>query len=136
MASEEDAAEVQTITWEEVEGAFQYRMVIRDDTVGEITNKDVLDGARYDFSWTDRDFGHKIRYRTQYRMEVDSEWKDMNEYEYIHPPGSSVLRTVLGMTFSSDSGENFSFSEKFFRKFSLTKMMELDEEFSIIEEGG
>jgi len=135
MASEEDAAEAQTITWEEVEGAFQYRMVIRDDTIGKITNKDVLDGTRYDFRWAERDSGHKIRYRTQYRLDMDGEWIDMNEYEYIHPPGSSVLRTVVGMTFSSDRGENISISETGFRKFSLTKMIQLDEEFSIRDEG-
>ena len=147
LTDEEAPNNSQTLSWEPVEGAIEYRMIIRDDdgvgigiddaddAIGGITNKDVVTETRYQFNWDERDVEHRIRYRTQYRMEVGGEWVDMDEYEYIHPPGSSVLRKLFGITISSDSGGNISVSESGVRKYSLTEMIRLDKEFSMREGG-
>ena len=135
LTDEEASNNFQTLSWGPVEGAIEYRMIIRDDAIGGITNKDVVTETRYQFNWDERDVEHRIRYRTQYRMEVSGEWIDMDDYEYIHPPGSSVLGMLFGMTISSDSGGNISVSESGVRKYSLTEMIRLDKEFSMREGG-
>ena len=135
LTDEEASNNFQTLSWGPVEGAIEYRMIIRDDAIDGITNKDVVTETRYQFNWDERDVEHRIRYRTQYRMEVSGEWIDMDDYEYIHPPGSSVLGMLFGMTISSDSGGNISVSESGVRKYSLTEMIRLDKEFSMREGG-
>ena len=126
----EESKSIQTISWGPIEGAVQYRMVIRDDTTGKITNKDIISENSYKFDWGERNVKHSIRYRTQYRTEIDGEWIDMERYAYIFPPGSSVLREIFGMSFSSDSSRGLAVTESGNRLFSVGKMKELDEGFS------
>lgn len=126
----EESGSIQTIAWEPIEGAAQYRMVIRDDTIGEITNKDIISENSYKFDWGERDVQNSIRYRTQYRDEIDGDWIDMDRYRYIFPPGSSVLREIFGMSFTSDSSGGLAVTGTGNRLFSLDKMKELDEHFA------
>jgi hypothetical protein len=126
----EESELIQTISWEPIEGAVQYRMVIRDDTIGEITNKDIISENSYKFDWGERDVQNSIRFRTQYKAEIDGDWIDMESYRYIFAPGSSVLREIFGMSFTSDSSGGLAVTEAGNRLFSLDKMKELDEHFA------
>ena len=127
---DEHNTSIQTITWEPIEGAVQYRMIIRDDSIGEITNKDIITKNSYEFDWSERELENNIRYRTQYREDLGDKCADMDRYAYIYPPGSSTLRQIFGMSFTSDSSNALAVTESGNRIFSLEKMRELDEEFS------
>ena len=129
MADKVEQTGIQTITWEEVKGAFQYRFIIRDDKLEKITNKDVTNETTYQFDWSERDMEHNIRYRVQYRTEIGGEWLDLDNYHYLHPPGSSILRTLFRTTITSESGGEFAVTESGHRKYSVGKWVELDEEY-------
>ena len=129
MVDSEDKTSIQTISWREVKGAVQYRFIIRDDQIGEITNKDIVDETTYQFDWSERDMEHNIRYRVQYRTEIGGEWLDLDNYHYLHPPGSSILRTLFRTTITSESGGEFAVTESGHRKYSVGKWVELDEEY-------
>lgn len=135
MADKVEQTGIQTITWEEVRGAFQYRFIIRDDKLEKITNKDVTNETTYQFDWNERNLEHKIRYRIQYRKEQGGEWLDMENYQYLHPPGSSILRTLVGTTITSEPGGKIAITKSGHREYSIEKWVELDEENKIRKEG-
>lgn len=135
MADTEEQMGIQTITWERVKGAFQYRFIIRDDQLEKITNKDVTNETTYQFDWNERDLEHNIRYRVQYRTELEGEWLDMDNYQYLHPPGSSILRTLIGTSITSESGGELAVTESGHRKYSIEKWVELDKEYKMRKEG-
>jgi hypothetical protein len=109
-ASAENDDVITKLEWEPVAGAKSYRMIIRDDELGEITNKDILGVTQYDFSWNNRKkINNRFRYRTQFRTTDEGEWIDMEGYRYLEPPHTIAV---------SDSG---------IRKYSITMLKHLHE---------
>ena len=88
------------ISWDPVENAQSYRIIIRDEKQDVITDKIETRGVTFSIDWNMREvdlgFIHRAqyRYRIQYRESEDLGWVDMGDYlEIIPPPKTSVRRT-------------------------------------------
>lgn len=62
-------------------GNEKHRVVVQNQTTGEIVGKYEVEGGRYEFNWVEHDIGQKLRYRFQGRMVYNEltvvELKDM-----------------------------------------------------------
>lgn len=81
---------VTELSWPDT-GAAAYRVVVRDDTAGEIALKDGVQGTRYAVRWTELDPTHHFRYRVQEWR--DGAWENTGAYAPLNPP-LSLIRTV------------------------------------------
>lgn len=81
-------------------GAAAYRIVVRDETVGEIAVKDGVKGTRYLVRWDELDPAHQFRYRVQEWRE--GRWQTDAKYAPLHPP-LSLIRSVSSRDPSSSS---------------------------------
>jgi peptidoglycan/xylan/chitin deacetylase (PgdA/CDA1 family) len=69
-------------------GAAAYRVVIRDETAGEIVVKDGVQEPRYVVDWSRLDAAHHLRYRVQdFR---DGAWANEDRYRPLNPPAGLI----------------------------------------------
>jgi SAM-dependent methyltransferase len=74
------------INWDAVSDAVSYRLLIRNDTVDEVTDKIIVNDNEYELDWDERDATARQRFRVQYRISESGEWIDYSEYVYLSPP--------------------------------------------------
>ena len=70
------------IEWPSVEGAIEYRVMIRDYTDMEIVVKAVIPANErtYLFDWDKHIISNEYRYRIQYRVDEEDAWRDAGIY--------------------------------------------------------
>ncbi len=71
-----------------------YRVVVRDDLLGNIIIQDVTDVTHYDFDWSRYPVDHAYRWKAQGRME--GKWHDLNDYKRIKP---KIINTFKKLSF-------------------------------------
>jgi hypothetical protein len=85
------AGRTTTLRWPDM-GAAAYRVVIRDETVGDIVVKDGVVSTEYEVDWSDLDPTHEHRYRVQV-CDGDG-WLDDSPYRPLRPPVTLVAEST------------------------------------------
>ena len=83
----------ETLAWLPIEGAVQYRVLVRNYSLDKIVLKPIIEApeCEYHFEWSEHILEHEYLYRVQFRVSEDEEWIDSQEYaplsrEYRYHP--------------------------------------------------
>lgn len=92
-----------TLRWED-DGALAYRVIVRDDSIGEIVIKDGVVGTEYQVDWSKLNPSHSYRYRIQ--AADGTEWVDRSGYMPMSAPRGAHARPALdGASSPAGGGE-------------------------------
>jgi hypothetical protein len=84
--------ETTTLRWDD-DGAVAYRVIVRDESIGEIVVKDGVLGTEYPVDWSALDARHSYRYRIQ--AAEGTEWVDRSGYLPMSAPHGARVRSAL-----------------------------------------
>jgi len=83
--------------WPAVQNADCYRVLIRNDDIGDVVDKIEVRGTRYSFDWNVREEGARYRYRIQFRVEPGGDWRDTGPYAELPPPEKTDSKDATGV---------------------------------------
>jgi Putative rhamnosyl transferase len=92
VIEDEELAAQPRLSWPEAPGATAYRVVIRDDELGETVSKYGLRSTEGWVDWSVLDASHPHRVRIQ--AWIDRDWRDHVRYRVAFPPPEHLFRPV------------------------------------------